>query len=169
MPYNLPYNTALFREHCEVNLYICSLTRLKLHSVMRMPAFLKQSYACIKQARQANGLIYGATIFEPLTIFSTVTIWETMRDMQRYIATGAHRQAMPQLRVWCSDAVTTHFEWQDTKAPSWDECLLTLKSGRFVPVLNPSKYHATGELVPKRRAFPSEFFLTSGESHVRGR
>jgi hypothetical protein len=73
-----------------------------------------------------------------------MTAWDHQESMRRFMTSGSHKAAMPQLLNWCDEAAVVHWEQLETALPSWPEADQRMRlSGRASKVENPSAQHAT--------------------------
>ncbi len=128
-----------------------SITRLTLRRFWLIGGFLRVSNGCILQARAAEECMAGATMYEwPLT-FWTMTVWTSDRAMRQYMSSGAHGEAMPKLRGWCSFAATAHFNQSTVEIPEPKDAHRVLAAkAHFAPIAEPNPEHAAHEMPPLR-------------------
>ena len=74
--------------------------------------------------------------------------------MRNYMASGAHKKAMPYLQHWCDEASVAHWKQVDTAVPTWGEADQRMRqSGRPSKVHHPSPHHATLQYrIPRNKA-----------------
>lgn len=121
-----------------------SVTRLKLRSVLSLPAFLRASRLSVQQAVKAPGFIAGRTLLDRGLAFWTITAWENERAMKAYRGAGSHREVMPRLADWCSEAAFAHWDQEADELPSWADAHNRLgTSGKAAPVNHPSARQKT--------------------------
>jgi hypothetical protein len=129
---------------------ILSLTRLRLASIRNLPGFLKISGASIEQATKDPNCLLGATYLGPGLTFWTATLWTDEAAMQSYVRSGAHREAMPYLGRWCSEAATRHVEILESRLPEKSEIRdLIAREPKFFKVQQPSRDHQEKVISPK--------------------
>jgi len=76
--------------------------------------------------------------------FWTMTAWDGMESMRRYMTSAAHKSAMPHLMQWCDEASVAHWEQEEGTLPSWEEADRRMReSGRASKVRYPSAEHAS--------------------------
>jgi hypothetical protein len=116
-----------------------SITRLKVGRWGDLLKFLKTSQACINQAMADPQCLGLAVYVGPGLAFWTTTLWKDEVAMRGYLLSGAHREAMPHLAEWCSDACTASLEVDSMAFPTRDELPgLLSRRAKFSPVQNPS-------------------------------
>lgn len=126
---------------------LISITRLRLRSPLFLPGFLRYAIPSAREANAAPGNLKTCTRRQGLTVFWTVTIWDNEASMRRYITSGAHRQAMPKLANWCSEAATVHWLQAQTELPQWREMgQRMMTQGRLYPLKYPSANHQAGSI-----------------------
>lgn len=127
-----------------------SMTRLKIKSILLLPKFIIQNEAIVKQIRTSKGLKIGKSLLDPSLGAWTVSIWDSEESMRAFYTSGAHRNIMPSLSYYSSEAVTAHISFDEENLPSWDFVHEQLsKIGRFSTVLkDPSKNHLS-KIIPK--------------------
>ena len=139
-----------------------SVTRLRLRSLLLLPAFLHRSRQCIKQATVSPGFRNGATLFDRGLVFWTLTVWDSERAMKAYRGAGAHAAVMPSLARWCSEGAVTNFEQDIDTLPAWSEAWKRLsEKPRFFPLDHPSGRHLDRRIEPQ----PAEGSWRSSSMH----
>ena len=119
-----------------------SLTRLRLRSVLYLPAFALMTHQSISQVRRAQGFQIGALLSDRQWAFWTLTAWDTQESMRAYMLAGAHKTAMPKLMTWCDEASVAHWHQDDQTLPGWDAASQRMRAeGRISKVLHPSPQH----------------------------
>ena len=119
-----------------------SVTRLRLRSARFLPLFAVHALRSAGQLRRAAGFRGGATLADRDRTFWTLTTWDSLEDMRRYVRAGAHKAAMPRLMHWCDEASVVHWEEQGGM-PSWQEADRRMRAeGRASKVNHPSRHHA---------------------------
>lgn len=131
-----------------------SVTRLRVRSVRFLPAFALHTLRSRAQVRRAPGFQGGSLLADREWTFWTVTAWDGQDSMRRFMATGAHRAAMPRLLDWCDEASVAHWTQPDGAAlPSWAEADRRMREGgRPSKVRRPSPRHAALAYRPPRLA-----------------
>jgi hypothetical protein len=128
---------------------LLSVTRLKVRSLRFLPAFIWYAILCQRQARKAEGCLACDTRLEKRFVFWTRTAWRDEADMRGFMTTGAHKQAMPKLLYWCSEASIVHWHDRLPALPDWNVAEERLRrDGRVSRVRYPSAAHAQGTSVP---------------------
>ncbi|MEG8012968.1 hypothetical protein [Sphingomonas sp. 22R3R2A-7] len=77
---------------------VVSVTRFRLRKLRYVPLFLFHAGRTMSQARRAEGYVAGAVGRDADFAFWTMTVWQSENAMIDYVASGAHRKAMPHLR-----------------------------------------------------------------------
>ena len=128
---------------------LLSVTRVRLHKARFAVPFVRFAIASANQAKQSGGFIGGYLANGwPLT-FWTVTVWQDREAMQAYRGSGTHREAMPSLAGWCSEASLASIDREDESVPEPAEAGAVLREyGRTGRVLHPSAAHSAGETWP---------------------
>jgi hypothetical protein len=117
-----------------------SLTRLRLHSIFTLAAFVRDVRASSAQLAQAPGFIEGAVLAEGRLVFWTRSAWESEATMKAYRDSGAHRAAMPKLLDWCDEACVAH--WEGEIERDWSAlCTRMVETKRMSKVRRPTKAH----------------------------
>ncbi|MDZ4800202.1 MAG: hypothetical protein SGI92_18755 [Bryobacteraceae bacterium] len=68
--------------------------------------------------------------------------------MKAYRGSGAHRDVMPFLRQWCSEASTTHFTQPGSERPLWAEAHRRLAENPRSQTLDQPGPRHTGRILP---------------------
>ncbi len=139
-----------------------SVTRLRLRSILHLPAFVLRTLPSIRQVRRAPGFRGGALLADRAWTFWTVTAWDDETAMRAYMMAGAHRAAMPSLVRWCDEASVVHWNQPDGTLPSWPDADRRMRAeGRPSKLRAPSPSHA-GLAFPPPRASTSRPILPIG-------
>lgn len=121
-----------------------SLTRLRVRSIWYLPAFAFYAVRSVRQVKKASGFQSGALLTDRDWTFWTMTAWDGLESMRRFMTTGAHKSAMPHLMQWCDEASVAHWEQEDSTLPSWEEADRRMREiGRASKVKYPSAEHAS--------------------------
>jgi hypothetical protein len=132
-----------------------AITRLRLRSILTLPAFARETRAISEQAGVSPGFIEGAVLAEGRLVFWTRTVWEGADAMKAFRDTGAHRASMPKLLDWCDEACVAN--WQGEPARDWSEIYRRLaERGRSSRVRRPSKAHEARRFAPMWRWSPEQ-------------
>jgi hypothetical protein len=120
-----------------------SLTRLRIRSVRFLPMFAWHAFRSQRQVERAAGFLHGALLPDREWTFWTMTAWDSMESMRKYMTTGGHKEAMPKLMEWCDEASVAHWEQEGSALPSWEEADRRMRAeGRPSKVRKPSAQHA---------------------------
>ncbi len=121
-----------------------SLTRLRIRSIRFLPFFALHTWRSLRQIKRANGFQSGALLPDRSWTFWTMTVWDSEESMRQFMASGAHKKAMPHLLEWCDEAAVAHWTQPETEVPSWIEAHRRMREvGRSSKVNNPSPQQAT--------------------------
>ena len=127
---------------------LISVTRFRSRSVLFLPLFALHANKSMGQARKADGLLSGAVQRQTDGSFWTMSVWRDERAMHAYVASGAHRSAMPHLRDWAVEASVVRWVADSSALPTWDEAASRMRGeGRSSKLRHPGPDHAA-------RAYP---------------
>ena len=70
-----------------------SVTGIRLHSIWRLPRFVRHTVPAMRQARSAPGNLF-AQARRIDGVFHTLTVWTDQAAMRAFLTSGAHLQAM---------------------------------------------------------------------------
>lgn len=130
-----------------------SITRLRLRSLLTLPAFLRAAADSSAQAARAAGFLGGALLPEGRMVFWTRTAWESEADMKAYRDSDAHRAVMPKLIAWCDEASVAH--WEGEVVRDWDEIYRRMaEQGRISRVRRPTRAHLEKSFQAMKRWAP---------------
>lgn len=117
-----------------------SITRLRLHSILTLPAFGRATRAISAQTAASPGFLEGAVLAEGRLVFWTRTVWESAAAMRAFRDSGAHREVMPKLIQWCDEASVV--QWQGEPERDWDAIYARMAAdGRSSHVKRPTQAH----------------------------
>ena len=102
--------------------YYVSITGFKLKSILYLPRFFIYSNPALKQAHEAEGNISASTDYVN-GILHTLSVWKDRKSMTRYMAKGAHAQAMKAADEMGDPSDTKVYGYETDKIPTWDEAL----------------------------------------------
>ncbi len=126
---------------------LASVTRLQLRSWRFLLPFFFHAGRSQKQAVNAAGCLAVTTRKTRGFAFWTLSVWADEAALRDYLRTGAHREAMPKLFLWCDEAVTTHWPIEQPNLPSWEQAeSVLLKQGRLHRVQHPSQGQREGRI-----------------------
>jgi hypothetical protein len=121
---------------------LASVTRLRVGSLLKLPAFLWMTIFTQRQIVRAPGLMGGVLLLDRRRAFWTLTVWENEKAMRAFRGSGAHARAMPKLAQWCDEAAYAHWESTGDSIPPWTEAYERLASeGKLSRVAHPSEDH----------------------------
>jgi len=134
------------RSHRAIGAFLMtfvSLTRLRIRSIWYLPLFAIYAVRSVRQVKKAAGFQCGALLNDRAWTFWTMTAWDGLESMRRFMTTGAHKSAMPHLMHWCDEASVAHWEQEERALPSWEEADRRMREGgRASKVKYPSAGHA---------------------------
>jgi hypothetical protein len=135
---------------------ILSLTRLRLGRWRDLPKFLEMSRLCVEQAAADASCCGGASYAGPGLCFWTATLWRDEASLRSYLGSGAHREAMPLLAQWCTEAAVAHFGGDRLPEKSEIAALLGPRA-KFSTVRAPSPLQQSKVLSPRAPWFRNVF------------
>lgn len=132
-----------------------SITRLRLRSIVTLPAFARATRAISAQCGASPGFISGAVLAEGRLVFWTRSAWESADAMKAFRDSGVHQDAMPNLMNWCDEASVA--QWEGEAATDWDAIYAHMvEHGRLSRVKLPTPAHAARRFAPMRRWSPEQ-------------
>ena len=124
--------------------HIVSVTRFRARSWRFLLLLMLHAQRSITQARKADGFVAGAVRRDSDLAFWTMTVWRDERAMYGYVASGAHRQAMPRLSDWGEEASAARWMQDGAGLPEWAAAVRRMREeGRPLPLRHPGPNHAT--------------------------
>jgi len=118
---------------------IVSVTRLRVRSLLFLPAFVFASVRIAKQARNAEGNLGIKLHRARRNTFWTCTCWDSEASMKAFMLAAPHGETMRKLLTWCDEAALAHWEQENGELPSWEDAHRNLlRRGRTSKVNNPS-------------------------------
>jgi hypothetical protein len=121
---------------------LASVTRLRVRSLLFLPAFARYVFLSWRQVVRAEGFRGGRLLIDRRLTFWTLTVWETERAMKDFRGAAAHARVMPHLVHWCDEASYAHWALGGDAVPSWQEAYQRLqKEGKLSRVAHPSPEH----------------------------
>lgn len=122
---------------------LVSVTRFRSRSIVFLPLFALHANRAMGQARKADGLLSGAVQRQTDGAFWTMSVWRDERAMHAYVASGAHRSAMPHLRDWAVEASVVRWDADSPALPAWEEAVRRMReTGRASKLRHPGPDHA---------------------------
>lgn len=122
---------------------LISVTRFRSRSIVFLPLFALHANRSMGQVRKADGLLSGAVQRQTDGSFWTMTVWRDERAMHAYVASGAHRSAMPHLRDWAVEASVVRWITDGPLLPTWEEAASRIReAGRASKLRHPGTDHA---------------------------
>ena len=116
-----------------------SVTRLRVRSLLYLPAFIWQAMGSLRQSQRSRGFLAGRVLHE------------ARNAMNAFRTTGAHRDAMPKLLEWCDEASVAHWIQPNAELPSWLEAHRRMVAeGRLSKVNHPSPAQVAKEIPAPR-------------------
>ena len=118
---------------------VVSVTRLRVRSLLFLPAFVLASTRIAKQAREAEGNLGVKLLRDRHNAFWTCTCWNSEASMKAFMLDDPHGETMRKLLTWCDEAALAHWVQETEEMPSWaDAHRNLLRRGRTSKVNNPS-------------------------------
>lgn len=128
---------------------LVSVTRFRARSLRFVPLFMLHANRAIAQIRRSEGFLAGTVQRDAELAFWTITVWRDERAMHAYVASGAHRTAMPHLRDWSIEASVVRWEQDGAGLPEWAEIFgRMLDEGRPSALRHPGPLHADLAFAP---------------------
>ena len=95
---------------------------------------------------------FGVEVFRDAGMtFWTKSAWRDETAMRAFMTSAAHKNAMPHLQRWCSEASVLHWEQETARLPFWQDAGRRMqRDGRLVAVKRPSETHAAGRIPPMK-------------------
>src|SRR4051794_36544972 len=100
---------------------IISVTRLQFPSLGMLLPFIVYSFEPQTQVKRSPSDTATAAMRDQHGGCRTRPVWRDVESMRAFMASGAHRQAMPKLLDWCDEAALVHWEQDTPTLPEWDE------------------------------------------------
>jgi len=117
-----------------------SATRLRVRSILYLPAFFRANQGASKQLIISPGFIDGKELIDKKFTFWTLTRWADAASMKGFRNSPDHRKAMQKLPLWCDEASYLHWEDDSGQLPSWEIVREKMISeGKLTKVQKPSK------------------------------
>ena len=118
---------------------VVSVTRLRVRSLLFLPAFVLASTRIAKQARDAEGNLAVKLLRDRRNAFWTCTCWDSQASMKAFMLEAPHGETMRKLLNWCDEAALAHWDQESAEPPSWEEAHRNLlRRGRTSKVNHPS-------------------------------
>ena len=127
---------------------IVAVTRLHVRSVSFFPQFFWYTLKTSRQAKYTPGNRGVRVRRGEGLAFWTLSIWQTIEAMKKFMFALPHKQAMQKLPYWCDEAAFADWEQSAAEFPSWDQAAEKLRAtGQLAKVLHPSERQKAGEIV----------------------
>jgi heme-degrading monooxygenase HmoA len=121
---------------------VISITRLRVRSLLFLPAFIFTAVRIGTQAKNAPGSLAVKVFRDRHNTFWTSTSWESEVAMKAFMLASPHGPAMRNLLEWCDEAAVVHWTQDSPDLPSWSEAhQRMLSDGRPSKVNHPSDAH----------------------------
>lgn len=137
---------------------LASITRLRVRSLLDLPAFLWLTFRVQRQTTHATGFRGGRLLIDNIRTYWTLTVWEDEKSMKAFRGAGSHAKAMTKLAQWCDEAAYAHWNLSDVSdetVPGWTTAYERLVSdGKLSRVAKPSADHLARKF-PKPRLKPT--------------
>ena len=102
--------------------YYVSITGLQVKSWRYYPKFWYHAASSMIQAQQADGnLLAQSTAVKGVQ--HTLSVWKDRKSMTRFMASGAHAQAMKVLPEIAAAGGTKVYGYESSTIPTWEEAL----------------------------------------------
>jgi len=126
---------------------LISVTRLRVRSLIYLPAFLWDTFQSVRQAERSPGFLGGRLLVNAGYVFWTMTAWADEAAMNAFRAGGAHRRAMPKLLNWCNEAAVVHWTQDSPEIPAWQQAQQHMsEKGKLSKVNHPSAAQASQQI-----------------------
>jgi hypothetical protein len=102
--------------------YYISITGLRVKSIWHFPQFAYHASQSMKQAQQANGNVSARGNYKH-GVHHTLSIWKDRKSMARYMASGAHAQAMKMANALSATNGIQVYGYESDTIPSWEQAL----------------------------------------------
>src|SRR5580698_67158 len=120
-------------------MYFISVTRLRVRSVIYLPAFILANEASIRSIKKISGFISGKELIDKHLTFWTVTLWESDQAMKYFRNNDPHKSAMRKLPDWCDEGAYVHWLQEDEIIPEWNFLYKKLMvEGKVTKIKRPS-------------------------------
>ena len=103
--------------------YYISVTGLTIKNVFSVPKFWKHAITSYIQAENAEGNIRVMTTSRGMYQQHTLTVWKDRKSMTKFMASGAHAQAMKVSADISVPGGTKVYGYESDTIPTWDEAL----------------------------------------------
>jgi len=121
-------------------MYFISLTRLRVRSIVYLPAFILANEASVRVIKKIPGFIEGKELIDKHLTFWTITVWESEQAMKHFRNNDPHKKAMRKLPDWCNEGAYAHWTQEDEVIPEWNILYgRLLKEGRLTKIKRPSE------------------------------
>jgi quinol monooxygenase YgiN len=107
---------------------LVSVTRFRARSIGLLPLFAFHAQRTITQVRKAEGFLSGVVRRDHDLAFWTMTVWRDESAMRAYVASGAHRKAMPHLFDWGEQACVVRWTQECADLPAWRTAVLRMRT-----------------------------------------
>lgn len=136
---------------------VVSVTRFRVRKLRYLPLFMFHASRAISQARKAEGYVAGAVGRDADFAFWTMTVWQCEKSMVDYVASGAHRNAMPHLRDWGIEASALRWTQEGSVLPAWSEAEHRMRTqGRASNLRHPGPKHLELNYAESTKTFSSQ-------------
>lgn len=97
---------------------IISVTELRLRNIWQFPLFIRHSVASTVQAQQSPGVVSVKSKIGWQAGY-TITVWKDKESMMAFRNSGAHKEAMKDIKRVSNKYKTLHYESDDI--PNWTQ------------------------------------------------
>ena len=130
---------------------VVSVTRLRVRSLIYLPAFLFRSLHIGGQAKKAPGNLGAKVLNDRRRTYWTCTSWESEAAMKAFMLAPPHGPAMRKLLEWCDEAALVHWSQPGPELPGWAEAHARMqREGRTSKVNHPSEGQRDFVIAPPR-------------------
>lgn len=132
-----------------------SITRLRLRSIFSLSAFARETRGISAQLAAAPGFLGGAVLAEGRLVFWTRSAWESVDAMKAFRDSGAHRESMPKIQLWCDEASVAQSEGEPLT--DWDAIYALLaEKGRLTRLKRGNAAHEAKRFTKMLRWAPEQ-------------
>ena len=113
--------------------YVAFTSRFFLRSPLRVPAFMRQSSRIMEQVDAAPGVVgWSLGMNLPTLEFYTLSAWEAPEDLQAFLASGPHGEAISKFsRDMRRDSIFMQFKALGSDVPlQWSDALQRLNASQ---------------------------------------
>ena len=101
-----------------------SVTKISLKNIFFIVRFMRHNAKIYQQIGNAKGNISFATSIQNPLVYWTLTTWDSKESMMHFRNSGAHLEAMKDIRNITKGALSGH--WESEQKPSWKEAKIKM-------------------------------------------